>query len=349
MQNVLELGHKKNAAVGNHGATCATPQNNIQIGNLLRPHVVAPKDYDNNKKSLFWRFFLTTHTPTYNIKDMFQCIKNLFQQSVCIRIQAGLGNTMFQYATAYAYAKKHNKRLLLYDHPEELVSTFNINNKIISTPPKRHIFDENKGANHFRDFVNTDNFKFLNGYFQDGQVFEEYSDDLLNIFRFKKPLTGANAYFAHQIQNTNSVSIHVRRTDYLLEFPNSVLPPEYYLSAIEYIASRIKNPHFYIFSDQLRWVEANIKIKYPHTYITSNRSWQTAPHDMHLMSLCKHNIIANSSFSWWGAWLNTNPNKLIIAPSTWIIDSAQHINTTKYIVPDSWIRIPSGINVDSVS
>lgn len=268
--------------------------------------------------------------------------KLLLNRPICTNIHAGLGNNMFQYAAGYAYAKLHNRRLVLHGKTDELTRTFNIKNKIISHPDQRYIFDESDGWNQFRDFMHIDQFTFLNGYFQDPQIFNKYRADLLKIFSFKLPLIGDNATFAQYIQNTNSVSLHVRRTDYLLEFPKSVLTPKYYLSAIEYIASKIQNPHFYIFSDSLRWVAENIKINYPHTFITSNRSLPTASHDMHLLSMCKHHIVANSSFSWWGAWLCQNPNKMILSPETWITDFNKHKRLTQNIIPENWITFPTG-------
>ena len=110
----------------------------------------------------------------------------------------------------------------------------------------------------------------------------------------------------------------MRRSDYLL--PGNIdqfgtLESTYYQPAIEYISKNVKNPHFFFFSDDIEWVKKNIKTAFPSVYLSYS------PHeDLFIMSLCKHNIIANSSFSWWGAWLNENPNKIVVAPKKWFID-----------------------------
>ncbi|MDO4423378.1 MAG: alpha-1,2-fucosyltransferase, partial [Pseudomonadota bacterium] len=135
---------------------------------------------------------------------------------------------MFQYAAGYAYARHHNKKQVLFNKTHELIKPFNIKNEVIYQPIKHNIFDESDGENHLRDFINTPGFDFLTGYFQDGKLFQEYREELLNIFQFKNNPGEQNERYAHHIKNTNSVSVHIRRTDYLIEFPKSVLPATYY-------------------------------------------------------------------------------------------------------------------------
>ncbi|MCR4320267.1 MAG: alpha-1,2-fucosyltransferase [Candidatus Brocadiaceae bacterium] len=105
--------------------------------------------------------------------------------------------------------------------------------------------------------------------------------------------------------------------------------------AINIIVEKIKNPHFFVFSDDTGWVKENFKLVNPITVVDHNGP-QKAYEDMGLMSLCKHHIIANSSFSWWGAWLCKNPNKIVVSPSGWFNDKS--LNTNDFI-PDGWIRI----------
>jgi hypothetical protein len=110
---------------------------------------------------------------------------------------------------------------------------------------------------------------------------------------------------------------------------------EYYSSGIQYVLSRVPNATFYVFSDDIEWARANMQIPAPTIFIDHNKgknSWE----DMRLMSLCKHHIIANSSFSWWGAWLNPSPEKIVIAPSRWFADPAIPADD---IIPANWIRI----------
>ena len=101
------------------------------------------------------------------------------------------------------------------------------------------------------------------------------------------------------------------------------------------MTQKITNPHFFIFSDDQKWVKDNFKIKYPIAFIDHNASKKDYE-DLRLMSLCKHNIIANSSFSWWGAWLNSNPKKIVIAPKEWFADPS--IDTSD-LIPPGWIRL----------
>ena len=110
---------------------------------------------------------------------------------------------------------------------------------------------------------------------------------------------------------------------------------EYYIKAITFISQHIVNPNFFIFSDDIEWVKFNLPIIYPHYYI-SNYTTLKPFEEIKLMSFCRHHIIANSSFSWWGAWLNTNPDKIVIAPQKWF--NNPHINIMD-LLPESWIKL----------
>ena len=155
----------------------------------------------------------------------------------------------------------------------------------------------------------------------------------------KVPLGSRNKELLSLIRTVNSVSLHIRRGDYVSNpDTNSALGTcslEYYRHCIEHIASNVENPHFFLFSDDINWVRDNLKIKYPTTVVDGN-SADTNYADLHLMSNCKHNIIANSSFSWWGAWLNNNPDKIIIAPKIWFANSPL---TPKEIIPENWLKL----------
>jgi len=112
------------------------------------------------------------------------------------------------------------------------------------------------------------------------------------------------------------------------------LSPEYYERCIQLVGEKIERPQFFVFSDDIEWVAENLHIRYPTTFVTHNESKNYE--DLRLMSMCKHNIVANSSFSWWGAWLNSNPGKLVLAPKRWFTDP--RVNTSD-LVPDSWIKV----------
>ena len=135
------------------------------------------------------------------------------------------------------------------------------------------------------------------------------------------------------------MSLHVRRTDYvqnaLTNKIHGVCDQDYYASCVRYIGDQVSNPHFFIFSDEPQWAKDNLMFDFPMTVVDCNDASRNYE-DLRLMSTCKHNIIANSSFSWWGAWLNSNPNKIICAPKQWFTDSTRN---TKDLIPSNWIRL----------
>jgi hypothetical protein len=141
------------------------------------------------------------------------------------------------------------------------------------------------------------------------------------------------------IKKVNSVSIHIRRGDYVTNKRHSkVFSPcshDYYSRAAKLIADQQPNPHYFVFSDDIGWAKANLEFEYPTTFVDVNDEAHSHE-DMRLMSLCNHNIIANSSFSWWGAWLNVNPEKVVIAPQKWFSD---YKCNTQDMIPENWIKI----------
>lgn len=186
-------------------------------------------------------------------------------------------------------------------------------------------------------------FKFKNrnelfrGTWQSELFFANAKNIVRKRFVFKTELLSAQTKtIANQMLSENSVSIHIRRGDYLSDqYVNGfagVCTMEYYQKAIEHIKVQVKNPQFYVFTDDSAWVNENFKLTNAVfvQHNTGSNSWQ----DMYLMSQCKHNIIANSSFSWWGAWLNANPEKMVIAPKLW-----WRLFEKDDVVPAEWIRI----------
>lgn len=141
------------------------------------------------------------------------------------------------------------------------------------------------------------------------------------------------------IKSCNAVSLHIRRGDYISNATTNTIHGtcnlDYYKRAVEYIKKNSVSPIFFIFSDDIDWVKDNLHLNEKHYYIDWNNA-DTNYEDMRLMSLCKHNVIANSSFSWWGAWLNNNPKKIVIAPQKWFNDSK--LNTFD-VIPEKRIKI----------
>jgi hypothetical protein len=161
----------------------------------------------------------------------------------------------------------------------------------------------------------------------------------LKDFNFKNHPTGQNKLTLNIINNTNSVSLHIRRGDYIknLETYNKhgLIDLYYYYKAINYIKEHVYNPTFFIFSDDITWAKENLNIELPVYFIDFNDQTRNYE-DLRLMKNCKYNIIANSSFSWWGAWLNDFSNKIVIAPKKWFNDDT--INTYD-LTPLDWILI----------
>ncbi|MEI7525474.1 MAG: alpha-1,2-fucosyltransferase [Mariniphaga sp.] len=184
---------------------------------------------------------------------------------------------------------------------------------------------------------------YLSGYWQCEKYFMDVKDLVVDSFSLRSefldavndsPVLGS---IRDQISNSQSVSVHFRRGDYInnsmIGAIHGICSAEYYDSAIKYFSSISGNIRFFLFSDDPEWVLENVKIPFPFTVIPANPGYA----DLYLMSLCKHNIIANSSFSWWGAWLNKNPDKIVIAPQKWFRDAARNRESTD-IVPLGWLR-----------
>jgi len=141
-----------------------------------------------------------------------------------------------------------------------------------------------------------------------------------------------------KITDVESVSVHIRRGDYISnpitnQYHGS-LDIGYYQNALKIMLKKINNPHFFVFSDDYEWAERNIKSDSPITYIKHNSAKNYE--DLRLMSMCKHHIIANSSFSWWGAWLASNKNKMVIGPQKWFLGKKYNDADR---MPENWIRI----------
>lgn len=269
---------------------------------------------------------------------------------IIVRVTGGLGNQMFQYAmykslekkgklvkldskSFYETKKEHNGYELerIFDikpnkPTKEDLEKFDENNISTLLKIKRKLFGDKKFVYDTKEYVfNKDVYKlknsYLNGYWQSIKYFEGIENDIKKDFRFKNQLDNKNLEILNEIENSNSISIHIRRGDYMspenYNMYGCIATPTYYKKAIKVIEEKVENPTFFVFSNDMDWVKKNIQINSRVFYIDIN-SGNGSYKDMQLMSNCKHNIIANSSFSWWGAWLNENKNKIVVAPKKWI-------------------------------
>jgi hypothetical protein len=292
---------------------------------------------------------------------------------IIARLNGGLGNQMFQYANGKAKALELNTNLLL-DITEfeayplhqgfELSKIFSGQFEIASSDQilqlKGVTYQGNllKIASKFsklmmkKSFIQEPHFQYwdgikavtdnsyLSGYWQSEKYLQEFQSEIITDFSFSTLLMGLNKAIASEIQRDDqtSISLHIRRGDYVSDPKamayHGLCSLDYYLKAIDYLNREVDKTHFFIFSDDPQWVQKNLHIKHPHTFVAHN-SGEQSYQDMRLMSLCRHNIIANSSFSWWGAWLNLSKDKIVIAPKRWF---AKPINS-KDLIPSSWVRL----------
>jgi hypothetical protein len=293
---------------------------------------------------------------------------------IIVKLIGGLGNQMFQYATARRLAVKHSTLLKLdvTGFKEYKLHKYGLHNfrilESLATQSEienirgnsRNIFNRLKrkfrstiGLNnstnskliiekqfHFDpEILEAPNNVYLDGYWQTEKYFTDISDILHREFIIKYQQDIQNNKLSDLIQSTESVSLHVRRTDYvqnaLTNKIHGTCDKDYYDRSVRYIGNRLTNPRIFIFSDEPEWGKNNLKFNFPMTFVDCNDVYRNYE-DLRLMSMCKHNIIANSSFSWWGAWLNNNPYKLIIAPRRWYIDESRN---SKDLIPEIWMKL----------
>jgi hypothetical protein len=177
----------------------------------------------------------------------------------------------------------------------------------------------------------------LKGLWQSPLYFAKYQDEIRKIFTIKENYIDNLDSIANDIKNSQSVSVHIRRGDYLSKIAYRELgltSIEFYKKSIAYMSETITNPQFYFFSDDIEWVKSEFHL--PNANFVSGEKTKNNIEDFYLMSQCKHNIIANSTFSWWAAWLNENPEKIVVAPIKWF-NKLRH--STKDLIPEKWIRI----------
>jgi len=207
--------------------------------------------------------------------------------------------------------------------------------KIFGTKPRISIYREH-GFRFDPKVLKLPDDVYLDGYWQTEKYFLNIRGVLLKEFLPKE--FGARALdYKKAIESAeNAVSVHVRRGDYVSE-PNTnkyhgTCGSEYYREAAKIIGDKVPNPHFFVFSDDVPWVKENIALGDKVTYVEGCKNYE----DLHLMSLCRHNIIANSSFSWWGAWLNEHPDKIVVTPKKWFNEPGVD---TSDLVPQGWVRV----------
>jgi len=178
---------------------------------------------------------------------------------------------------------------------------------------------------------------YLEGYWQSEKYFASAAGVLREEFALREPMDEANRAMADLIGSCDSVAVHVRRGDYVSNAETNavhgVCGDDYYAAASKIIMQRIARPHAFVFSDDIGWTRQHLALGMPTTYVDLNPSSRNHL-DLHLMAACRHQIIANSSFSWWAAWLNDNPGKTVVAPRRWF--RKEDIDT-RDLLPAAWL------------
>ncbi|MEJ2594741.1 MAG: alpha-1,2-fucosyltransferase [bacterium] len=291
------------------------------------------------------------------------------------QIIGGLGNQLFQYATAKNLSLFLDQELYLdlnffdtYHNPDVFrLDKYNVNFKIADQkdidrlkrvqakgiPAKiyRKIFKQPyylNARNHFdqRWLLRNDwnqlkkhEDVYLSGYMANPYYFHKIENLIKKEFTLKDELNPVNKNMLRRIKSCESVMLHVRRGDYVNNDFFISQPVSYYLNAIEKITAKVTKPVFFVFSDDVEWTRKNIKADGEMIYCDINDG-KTDYMELALMSACSHAIIANSTFSWWGAWLIDNPDKTVIAPLNWYSDpKSQAIYLKREVYQEGWQRL----------
>ncbi len=283
---------------------------------------------------------------------------------IIIRLIGGLGNQMFQYAAARCLADRLEQPLLLdiraFDTyklhnfglaklqirarvatEQELVRYAHWKFKLLTRLPmladkKKWYFQPDFGFD--QQWYALESELYLSGYFQSEKFFKDSRSCLVKDFLPLKNMTEGNQRLLAQIEASQSVCLHVRRGDYITDKKtlsiHGVCSQLYYQKAIDYFKQRLRLPTFFIFSNDITWVRENLNLGKDIVVVEGNQAHPE--YDLVLMSRCKHHIIANSSFSWWGAWLSEHPEQAVVWPCPWV-ESAQI--KTQDLIPDHWLAM----------
>jgi hypothetical protein len=294
---------------------------------------------------------------------------------IIIQITGGLGNQMFQYALGLRLSLNLKVTLNLdvesYSWDKlrcfELDKVFGIRESLSNAQSKKEckknhrypivarinrrfrggkfpyyldpVFKEQSfrfDPNVFRISDNT----YISGHFQSELYFKSIANEIRTRFQFVREPNEYYRKLIDKLQGLSAVSVHIRRGDYVVNIESSKFHGncsiDYYNTALFLMREAINDPIFVFVSDDIEWTKTQFN-HIPDTIFVENNQGE-AYEDMRIMSLCKHNIIANSSFSWWGAWLNENPEKRVIAPKNWFANQEMQAQTQD-LFPSSWIKI----------
>ena len=287
---------------------------------------------------------------------------------IFVRVIGGLGNQMFQYAHGRALSNRLGVPLRLdvsgfrkyrvhaysldklnirrdYATKAEIDTTLGrlfrlrqlVQRAVPSMNVEPRVLVRETSMRFDPRMLETPDGSYLEGYWQSEKYFKDLASTLREEFAPRRPLSGRDAEVAASMQATDSVSLHVRRGDYASNPATArfhgLCDETYYARCVRHITDRVKAPRFFVFSDDPDWARTNINIPFPTTFV-SHETDSPDYVDLTLMSCCRHSIIANSTFSWWGAWLNRNPGKIVLMPARWY--KALPEDETADLRPEGW-------------
>ena len=287
---------------------------------------------------------------------------------IITRLIGGLGNQLFQYSAGLALSKRLSMTLLIdisgfkkYNLHKYSLHHFNIDANIASQSElkkfygrresslfdklkykifkKENLIYKEKKRGFDEDIFSLNSSIYLDGFWQSEKYFKFCEQEIRKQFCIKSALNQKTKNLVDSIKECNAVSVHIRRADYVKnKTTNRIhgsLDFEYYEKGIEYLNSVLVDNHFFIFSDDPEWVQKNFNLATNCTFVSHNNA-ENNYQDLNLMSYCNHHIIANSTFSWWGAWLSSNKNKKVVAPKNWY-SSSKSFNKDLFL--DDWIEL----------
>ncbi|MBN8550272.1 MAG: alpha-1,2-fucosyltransferase [Deltaproteobacteria bacterium] len=316
---------------------------------------------------------MISDTSSYFADKQVGLIARDMEGSIVVRLKGGLGNQLFQYATARAMALRSNVPLKLDVtsgfRNDPFGRSYGLNPFTLkATPASRFesfVYPGGRVVRAASRFFNSRRplgersyiqeralcfdpeivaFRcrkqiYIEGYWQSEQYFADCSEQIRQDFRFMGTPSAQSAQLAHQIEASNSVAVHFRRRRALRlsgetkGADNDTVNANYYSQAFERIARVVRDPTFFLFSDDPDWVRQNIPLNYSSVVVTGNESEDRIHEDLWLMTKCDHHILANSTFSWWGAWLSANGEGTVIAPDK--------IRFNRDIIPQRWLVLES--------
>lgn len=297
----------------------------------------------------------------------------MINDSVIVQLKGGLGNQMFQYAAGRSLAIRLNLPLKLdisafqneVSERKYVLDNFNITSDLVTQkeiewlrklkkrkansnrvkafvknkiiPPHRRVIINQRGSSYANYFDKIKRGCYLDGYWQSERYFYSVRNIIRDEFSIKYPDPPLfNKNLAQLISDSESVSVHIRRGDYLAnQRVHFVLPFDYYKKAIDFLHSTFNNLKYFIFSDDIDWVKENWELDFDPIYV-NHKGPNSDIKEFQLMRGCKHHIIANSTFSWWAAWLCDNPSKSVIAPEQWFSKEEMEKRGEIDIIPERW-------------